>query len=239
MSAYVFALCHRTVDLVAATAGATLQNALGLGERLIALRRDDLYALEGAEGAAEEWAAACAEHAAWFNPNTHRHAFFRAQAGAVDAARRFAAGASPAPDGGLTWPSPWIGALLHTDRADLSGRRVPWESDRPLAAGRASSDLEAWLALPPEGGAYAVSLAAFDADDPVHPLRGSAWPAPGAEVLPLQLWTLALRANGPKDALQTALEVALTRHRCHGLLIHPHVQGWALAAEVSTLPRSS
>ncbi len=241
MSAYVFALCHRTVDLVAATAASTLRDALGLGEDLIALRRDDLHVLEDCRGEPAAWAAASAAHAAWFNPNTHRHAFFSAAEGAVDAAADFAASGRVVDEEGIDWPRPWLGRILHSDRADLLEARSAASAGGGGAVDAASTagDLSAWLALPAAGGAFAVSLAAFDAEDPVYTLHGEDWPAPGARVLSLQLWTLALRAADAGQARRMAVEVALTRTRRRGLLIHPQVQAWALAAPITPLSRES
>lgn len=231
MSSYAFLVCHRTVDLVAATAEATLRDALGLGDRLVALRRDDAVALEDCQGESEAWARACADHAAWFNPNTHRHAFFAAREGAVGVVGELALSGREAPPRGVEWPLPWLGRLLHTDRADLLHSSLAGPPD--------STDLLAWQGLPSAAGAFSVTLAAFDAEDPVHDLQGRAWPVPGARVLLLQLWTLALLAGSAEEAEEMALEVALTRRRKQGLLIHPQVQGWALAAPVSALLEES
>jgi hypothetical protein len=216
MSGYAFFVCHRTVDLVALSAAHALRESLGLGDRLLALRRDDVFVLEGMpQGADGAWAEACAAQAAWFNPNTHRHAFFRTAPGALAAARD-----------GSSWPRPWIGGLVVSDRSDLASPGV-------------SCDLAAWLALSPCDDGYAVSIAAWDAEDSVHGLPRGRWPVSGVSVLPLQLWTLALRAEGPQAAEDLALEHALTRARDRGLLIHPHVQRWALVAPAAPLQEAA
>ncbi len=212
MSAYAFFVCHRTVDLVAESAAHALRTSLGLGEELISLRRDDVFVLEGMpEGQDEAWGAACANHAAWFNPNTHRQAFFVTRPGALDAAAR-----------GDDWPADWIQGMVLSDRADLAG-------------GPESCDLGDWLALPRRNGSFAVSIAAWNSEDPIHVLPRGGWPSAEAGVLPFQLWTLALRAEDEEAAKELALEHALTRSRDHGLLIHPHVERWALAAPVAPL----
>jgi hypothetical protein len=211
VNGFVFLVCHRTVDLVAGSAATALRGAMGLGDALIALRRDDVFVVEAAEGNdPAAWAAACAARAAWFNPNTHRHALYTARAGALAAA----AGSAP-------WPAPWLGTMAATDRPDLAG-----------AEGRAH--LGEWLALPRADG-HAVSLAAWDLEDPVQRLPRGAWPDPRGRYLPLQLWTLALREQRADRVVDRALEVAVTRSRDRGLLINPHVQRWAVVAPPAPL----
>lgn len=215
MRALVFLLSRRAVDLVAVSAAAALRDALGLGERLRALRRDDGYVLENLQGGEEAWRAACVARPSWFNPNTHQHAFFDAAPGAQEAAR-----------GERPWPSPWIGRMLSTDRTEL-------------AKHGASGDLDSWLSLPPERDCYSVSLMAFDSEEPVQPLPRGHWPHPDGRVLAFQMWTLALAAENEPQALTLALEVSLARSRDRGLLIHPHRERWALAAPVAPVGEGS
>ena len=216
MSACAFFVCHRTVDLVAQTAAHALRESLGLGERLVALRRDDVFVLEGMpEGQDAAWAAACASRAAWFNPNTHRHAIFATKPGVLATATQ-----------GAEWPHPWIDHMVASDRNDLASRGE-------------SCDLAAWLALPRRDGAYAVSIAAWDTEEAVHALPRGSWPSADAQVLPLQLWTLALMAPDAVAAEEMALQSAITRARDRGLLIHPHVERWALAAPVESIQEAT
>ncbi len=210
MQPLVFLLRRRAVDLVAVSAAATLRDALGLGERLRALRRDDGYCLENLqEGSQEEWLRACVHRPSWFNPNTHRHALFAAAPGAHAAARQ---------EG--SWPEPWLGSLLGSDRPELA---EPPSCDH----------LEAWLSLPRERDSYSVSLLAFDGEEPVRTLPRGHWPDAQGQVLAFQLWTLLLAAPTADAALELALEVSLARSRDRGLLIHPQRERWALAAPVA------
>jgi hypothetical protein len=210
MTPLVFLLRHRAVDLVAVSAAAALRDALGLGERLRVLRRDDGYSLENLQkGSQEEWMRACVHRSSWFNPNTHRHALFEAAPGAHTAAL-----------GGGSWPEPWLGRLLGTDRPELA---------KPGSC----NDLDAWLSLPPERDSYRVSLLAFDSEEPVRTLPKGHWPDAKGQVLAFQLWTLLLAAPDEAAAYELALEVSLARSRSRGLLIHPHRERWALAAPVA------
>ena len=206
MNSFAFLIRHRTVDLVAGSAALALRDSLGMGERLHALLRHDCLALEGMEGGSPgEWARACAQRADWFNPNTHRHAFYEVAPGALAAAA------------GGEWPHPWLASMVESDLAELAD------------CGR-SGDLECWLGLLPKPGVYRVSLAAWDARDGVSPLPRGEWPGGGGSVLRFQLWTLALEAADADAAHELALELALTRRRGQGLLIHPHVERWAEVA---------
>jgi len=212
MQPLVFLLRRRAVDLVAVSAAAALRDALGLGERLRALRRDDGYSLENLnQGSQEEWLQACVNRASWFNPNTHRHALFQAAPGAHAAALQ-----------GESWPKPWLGQLLGSDRAEL-------------AKPRSCDDLDAWLSLPRERDCYRVSLVAFDSEEPVRSLPRGHWPDPAGRVLAFQLWTLSLAAPDADAAYDLALEVSVARSRDRGLLIHPHRERWALATPVAVL----
>jgi len=212
MQPLVFLLRRRAVDLVAVSAAAALRDALGLRERLRALRRDDGYSLENlTEGSQEEWLRACVHRASWFNPNTHRHALFAAAPGAHAATLQ-----------GETWPKPWLGRLLASDRPELA---KPGSCD----------DLDAWLSLPREQDCFRVSLVAFDSEEPLRPLPRGHWPGHEGQVLAFQLWTLSLAAPNADAAYDLALEVSLAHSRDRGLLIHPHRERWALAAPVAAL----
>lgn len=138
MSAAVFVVRHRTVDLIAMSALRALRVELGVGDDLVSLSRDDAYALDGA--VADIPATLCLGQAHWFNPNKHRHGWFSAP-GSVPAALR---------DGG-TWPQEWLSTLQSTDRPDLLDRTgVTWED---------------WVAAP--DGSRPVSLVTWDLERPV------------------------------------------------------------------------
>jgi len=224
MRALTFAVQHRGVDLVAMTAARALRGPLGLGSRLVELRRQEAKVLEigGSASSASgstpltgtvgDWAAACTRVAPWFNPNKHRYALFEARPGALAAARQ---------EGG--WPDPWLLRLVSTDRPGPSG------------APPSSPPLDGWLALPQRPGAYAVTMAVWDREEPERALPSGSWPSPQARVLPLVLWTLAVEARSPQEALQLAEEAAVTRSRERGLLVRPHVEGWTPLGDSRTL----
>lgn len=204
MSALAFLVRHRTIDLVAMTAAQALRSHLGLNGSLIHLRRDDAYVVEHEDlGDSRAWVRPCAERVHWFNPNKHRHALFEAEPGAVQAVQE-----------GRSFPRPWLGPLVDTDRPDLQSR-----TGRGLAR---------WLAFPACEGAYAAVLASWQRDDAVATLPPGPWPRPESRLVRLQLWSLALRADDPEAASRLAEEAAVTRRRTSGLLIHPHVEGWSL-----------
>lgn len=146
MSALVFAVQHRSVDLVAMSALRALRDELGLGDALSDLRRDELTVLEGASPAdADKWVDACTHTQHWFNPNKHRFAMFAAHPGATAAAA-----------GEAAWPEPWLGELLASDRPDLLARLQG--GDAPSGEGA----LRAWLALAdPAAGATGPSPVSF------------------------------------------------------------------------------
>jgi hypothetical protein len=211
VSAVALLVRHRTVDLVAMTAAHALRSELGLGAELVALTRDDVYVIEGeALGAPEAWSRPCTERAHWFNPNKHRHALFEAAPGAVEAVRN-----------GTGFPRPWLGRVVSTDRSDLpsatDGGRGPDVNRRGLSR---------WLALPPRPGVHAVAIASWDLDQAVTSLPPGPWPHPRAQLVRLQLWGLAVAGKDAETATARASEVAVTRRREQGLLIHPHVEGW-------------
>jgi hypothetical protein len=83
------------------------------------------------------------------------------------------------------------------------------------------------LALPQHPGTAARSLVAWQRDEAVLPLPRGRWPAPAQGVVRLQLWTLMLRADADGEAERLAEEAAIARTREQGLLVHPHMQGWA------------
>lgn len=209
MSALAFLVRGRGVDLVAMTAARALRESMGLGDRLGALLRDDLFVLEDVDPSASvAWSRACTAHANWFNPNKHRFAMTTAEAGALAAA-----------DAKGDWPRPWLLAIAQTDRPDLS------------ATARADADpLSTWLATPSRSGDHVVSLAVWDREQASHRLPAGRWPAADARILPCVLWTLVLRAEDSAAAEALALEVAITRGRRHGMLVHPHMEGWAQVA---------
>jgi hypothetical protein len=192
------------VDLVAMTAAHAIRENLGLGESLLDLRRDDVFVIEGDDlkepGA---WAGPCTERAHWFNPNKHRHALFEASPGAIDAVR-----------GGGSFPRPWLGSLVATDRHDLT-----------VGEGCGLAD---WLALPGRNGGFAVVLASWDREQALANLPSGRWPDTHARLLRLQMWSLALVAESAEAAREDAEAVAVTRSRAQGLLIHPHVEGWTM-----------
>ena len=215
MSALVFLVRGRSVDLVAMTATRALRDTMGLEGRLHSLLRDDLIVLEGARAEeGEAWTEACTSHAHWFNPNKHRHAMVEAVAGALDAARDSA-----------PWPEPWLRKLLHTDRPDLVARHGTIED--PLEAWTLGRETEA-------EGVHAVTLVSWDHEDAGSALPAGHWPDPDVRVLSLVAWTLRLKVAKPAEALELAREVAVTRGRRHGLLVHPHMQGWAQVAPAAS-----
>jgi hypothetical protein len=158
------------------------------------------------EAHATAWTEAMAAQQHWFNPNKHRFASYLSADGALAAAR-----------GRGDWPSPWLSALVDTDRPDLVAAR---ESDRlgDLLAG--------WMAPPVEAGAFAVSFVAYDLEDGVSRLPHGDWPAPDHEMLQGILWTIVLRGADAAAAQERAEEILVTRTRTQGLLVHPHMEGW-------------
>lgn len=216
MSELVLLVRRRGVDLVAMSALTALRGPCGLGDRLVALCRDDGYVL-GLSGAfdAAAWERACVARADWFNPNKHRYALYEGQPGALDAARGVAA-----------WPSPWLTRRLGSDRPDLAA-----------TAGR--DELEAWLALPAQPSTTRHSLLAWQCDDAVAALPHGHWPDAATGLVRLTLWTLQLRAGSPDDAARLAEEAAITRTRERGLLVHPHMQGWVWLQAAPSVPREA
>ncbi len=206
MSDLAFLVRGRSVDLVAMTAFNTFRDTLGLGDEIALLGRDDVYVIENVdEGDAPAWIEACTDHQHWFNPNKHRFAAVLAHDGALEAVRT---------EG--TWPHPWLQRLIQTDRPDL------------VASQRAIDDvLRAWLAVRPADGHYAVPLLAWDLEDGLSPLPGGHWPDGQRVRLRGVLWTLVLRADSVDAASARAEELAVTRARRKGLLVHPHMQGYA------------
>jgi hypothetical protein len=187
---------------------------LGLKNALVDLRRDDAFVLEGeAVGNASTWEAACTQTAHWFNPNKHRYGLYDAQPGVVAAVRD-----------GAPFPTPWLTRLAGSDRPDLDrGARALWP---------------AWQSVPCRDDARATTLASWDLEDAVTGLPPGAWPATGT-LARLQMWTLALRTATVEDAAALAERVAVTRSRTEGLLVHPHMEGWTVAASPWTLAQES
>ena len=206
MSALTFLVRGRSVDLVAMTAFNTLRDTLGLGDEIALLNRDDVFVIEGVDAAsAPAWIEACTAHQHWFNPNKHRFAAALSADGALEAARS---------DG--EWPHPWLTGLVRTDRPDL------------VAAGDVDADvLGAWLGLRASAEHFAVPLVAWDREDSIGALPGGHWPDGSATRLRAVLWTLVLRATSAEAASSRAEELAVTRARRQGLLVHPHMQGFA------------
>jgi hypothetical protein len=207
MSDLSFLVRGRSVDLVAMTARHALQTTLGLADEVLDLYRDQLVCVTGVDEAhAPAWTEAMAAQQHWFNPNKHRFASYLSADGALAAAR-----------GRGDWPSPWLSALVDTDRPDLVAAR---DSDRlgDLLAG--------WMAPPVESGAFAVSFVAYDLEDGVSRLPHGDWPAADHEMLRGILWTIVLRAADADAAQERAEEILVTRTRTQGLLVHPHMEGW-------------
>lgn len=202
MSTLAFLVRGRSVDLVAMTAFNTLRDTLGLGDEIVGLLRDDLFAIEGVDAGAD-WVAACQAQQHWFNPNKHRYAAFRAADGAVASIRT---------DG--AWPEPWLEALISTDRPDLEG------------TGGGEHPRRAWIGVRAYEGAFAVPVVSWDREDGVGPLPGGHWPDATATRIRGVLWTLILRAEDADSAAARAAELVATRARRQGLLVHPHMQGW-------------
>lgn len=208
MSAYAFLVRGRSVDLVSMSAAHALRVDLGVGDELVALHRDEVHLLEGIEGGDPgAWTDACTRHANWFNPNKHRFALCEAAEGGIEAART-----------GGPWPTPWLHRRVHTDRPDI------------LAHSGGADALHEWLGLTPDDDAVAVTLAVWDRDEVDGRLPAGHWPEPSVATLPLVLWTLVLRSGDAAHAAARAEELAITRHRRQGLLVHPHMEGWARVA---------
>ncbi len=206
MSAYAFLVRGRGSDLVAMTAAQALRSHFTREGELVSLQRDEVHLLEGVEGSDPgEWTDACTAHAHWFNPNKHRFALVEAASGGIQAARR----ASP-------WPSPWLEMRLHTDRPDI------------LSTDHRRDALTEWLGLEENPETTAVCLAVWEHHRDDGGLPAGPWPRPQAQYLPLVLWTLVLRGRDVTAAMARAEELAITRHRRQGLLVHPHMQGWAV-----------
>jgi hypothetical protein len=208
MSAYAFLVRGRSTDLVAMTAAQSLRSHFAHEGELVSLMRDDVHLLEGVEGSDPgQWTDACTSHAHWFNPNKHRFALVEAAPGGISAARR-----------AVAWPTPWLKMRLHTDRPDI------------LASGEPRDALSEWLAQSETPGTTAVSLAVWEHDESGGTLPAGRWPRPEAQYLHLVLWTLVLRSGDVAAGIARAEELAITRHRRHGVLVHPHMQGWARVA---------
>jgi len=203
MSTLSFLVRGRSVDLVAMTAFNTFKNTLGLGDEIVGLLRDDLFAIEGIdESAAETWVAACQAQQHWFNPNKHRYAAFLATDGAVACVR----------DDG-SWPEPWLQSMVSSDRPDLESADV--EDPR-----------RAWIGVRPTTGAYAVPVVAWDREEGAGSLPGGDWPDGSLARIRGVVWTLVLRADRPEEASARAEGLVSTRARRQGLLVHPHMEGW-------------
>jgi hypothetical protein len=216
VSELVLLVRQRGVDLVVMSAAAALRGPCGLGERLLRLLRDDGYLVEVPgvpDGPA--WERACTARADWFNPNKHRYALYAAAPGGIAAVRE-----------ADRWPWPWLLRRLGTDRPDLAGMG-------------GCDELDAWLALAGDRQAYAVSLAAWQRDPPVEALPRGHWPAAAQGLVRLQLWTLVLRSQSADEAEQLAMNAAITRTQTQGLLIHPHMQGWARLGPPRRLPQEA
>jgi len=207
MSDLSFLVRGRSVDLVAMTAGRALRTTLGLGDEVIDLFRDQLVCVAGVgKSSAASWTGAVLAHQHWFNPNKHRFASYISSDGALAAVA-----------GGGTWPSPWLSELVDTDRPDLVAGRD---------AGASGDLLAAWMAPPPEPGAFAVSFIAYDLEDGVSRLPTGHWPDTKQDVLRAVLWTLILHALDREAAMARAEEILVTRTRTNGMLVHPHMEGW-------------
>lgn len=203
MSALVFLVHHRSVDLVGMTAANALRDRMGLAETLLELRRDDVFVFEGASADdADAWTKAFTSHTHWFNPNKHRYGLYAASSGAVGAARDRSA-----------WPAPWIDGMLASDRPDLAGRS-------------GVEGLSSWLAMDPSEG-LVQSVLSWDLEDGFGGLPEGHWPAGTIAVLRGQLWTARVRAGDAQAARELVEGFVVARSRDAGLLVHPHVEGWA------------
>jgi hypothetical protein len=205
MSALAFLVHHRSVDLVGVTALHALRSDMGFDQVVISLRRDDAYILEGKGVHADrDWADSCLAQAHWFNPNKHRHAAYEAAPGALAAAQS-----------GAAWPRPWLGKLLASDRPDLA------EGEQ--------EGLKGWLAAETleHDDEHRVTLAAWDRENGLAALPHGSWPSREARMLKAQLWTAVLRAEDLDHACALVQRFALSESRQDGLLIHPHMEGWA------------
>lgn len=212
MSALVFAVQHRSVDLVAMSALRALRGELGLGDELASLRRDELTVIEGATVSdADGWVEACTHTQHWFNPNKHRFALFAAEAGATAAAA-----------GEGDWPDPWLDGLLASDRPDLRARLQSGDAPSGEAA------LRAWLALGEGGGGAGapspLSFAVWQHEGATGPLPAGPWPDRQRRATRLVLWSLGLPAGREAELAPRAL---VARSRREGLLVNPHVEGLA------------
>lgn len=227
MSALAFLVRGRSVDLVAMTALHALRDTLGLGDEVVALTRDDVVVIEGlALGDAARWTAGFTAQQHWFNPNKHRFAAVEVADGALACARpdaKAVAGADAA------WPHDWMRALRDTDRPDLLALK---------AAGTVDDVLRAWIGGAAAPGHYAVPLVAWDRESGVDALPAGPWPDPALPRLRAVLWTLTLKAGSASAAAARAQELAVTRARRHGLLIHPHMEGFATAGPPRALEPS-
>ncbi len=204
MSAWVFLVRGRGVDLVAMTALHALRETMGLADEVQALHRDDLVSIEGAvSGTAEEWADSLTARQHWFNPNKHRYALYEA-----------AMGAHAAAEGSTAWPEPWLRRRVASDRPELAARPPAVDA------------LAEWLELSGPQGLYAVPLLVYDRETGVRPLAGRS-PQPGVTHLRGVLWTLVLAGDDAGAVSRRAEDIALTRHRRQGLLVNPHMEGWA------------
>jgi hypothetical protein len=179
---------------------------MGFDQVVVSLRRDDAYILEGRSVRADaDWVNSCLGQAHWFNPNKHRHAAYEATLGAHVAA-----------ESGAPWPQPWLGKLIATDRPDLAGSK--------------RDGLESWLLMETleHGDEYRVTLAAWDRERGFAALPHGGWPSREARLLRAQLWTAVLRAEDLDHAIALVRRFAVSESRQEGLLIHPHMEGWAL-----------
>lgn len=204
MKALVFFVRHRSVDLVGMTAASALRERMGMGDRLLVLRRDDVFALEAAElGSAEPWLRGFTATTHWFNPNKHRFALYVARAGAIAAATS-----------GSAWPSPWIESLLHSDRPDLSSGP--------------QHGLSSWQAIDPVPRSHVHAIVSWDREMGLGGLPAAGqWPVVrDVRVLRAQLWSAQVRADSVAAARELVEEFTVTRSRQHGLLVHPHIEGW-------------
>jgi hypothetical protein len=209
MSALAFLVRGRSVDLVAMTALHALRDTLGLGDEVISLARDEMVVIEGVDlRSASEWTAGFTHQQHWFNPNKHRFAAFEVSEGALARARSEAS----------AWPHPWVRALIETDRPDLVALQQ---------AGRLADPLAAWLGAPAGPGHFAVPLAVWDRESAVDALPAGSWPDPACSRLRAVLWTLTLKADSATSAAARAEQLAVTRARRQGLLLNPHMEGFA------------
>jgi len=202
--AIAFLVRHRTVDLVGMSALHALRTDMGFGEEIIGLRRDDFFAIEGRDAeASRAWTDACLAQAHWYNPNKHRFACYAATAGAIATATKSS-----------DWPREWLGELFESDRPDLLDGQ--------------HSGLRDWIRTPEVPvEATSMALAAWDREVGVRALPHGRWPNADVQLLRGHLWTLHVLVDDEARARSLAESVAVTTSRSQGLLIHPHVEGWA------------